>query len=135
MNQFINSDAVLGGRIEYQNKLKELSQCDECPFCIPYIEKYHTNPIINEDLWIVTENMFPYAEGKHHLLFIPKRHILNIEDLTQDEWKELYLLMKKYLLEKEIVNGGFFAKFGNTVSVKHLHFHIVQDTKISKVIL
>ena len=129
---FINEKVVEKARPKYSEKLVVIAKDNICPFCVENIKKYHTNQIVEESLWMVTENLFPYTEGKHHILFIPKRHITTVQEIYLDEWVQLFGLVNKYLNEKEIINGGFFMKFGNTSTVKHLHFHIVQDTRISK---
>ena len=135
MNPFIDEKSILVGRKKYSKKLAVLAKDAICPFCIENIKKYHNNPVIEESLWLVTENLFPYTKGKHHILLITKRHVTKVEKLQKREWGQLFELVTKYLTEKSILNGGFFVKFGNTTTVKHLHFHIVQDTRISKVVI
>jgi len=132
---FIDPKSIRVARRKYSSSLKNILEGCYCPFCIKNIKLNHKKPIFRERNWLVTENMFPYTKNKHHLLFIAKRHVCRIEDLRKNEWRDLFELVNKYMKNRKIKNGGFFVKFGNTTSIKHLHFHVVQDTRISKVVI
>lgn len=72
---------------------------------------------------------FPVREG--HLLIIPKRHILKIEDLIDIEFFDLYIILRKgeKLLRDRFnctdynlgINNGSLA--GQTIP--HLHIHLI----------
>ena len=75
-------------------------------------------------------NAFPYNLG--HLMVAPYRHVANIEDLTSDESREHFNLVKKSLaLLKEVLKPGGFniglniGKIAGAGIEEHLHTHIV----------
>jgi ATP adenylyltransferase len=75
-------------------------------------------------------NAFPYNPG--HLMVAPYRHVANIEDLTSDESREHFNLVKKSLaLLKEVLRPGGFniglniGKIAGAGIEEHLHTHIV----------
>lgn len=75
-------------------------------------------------------NAFPYNPG--HLMVVPYRHVANIEDLTSDESREHFNLVKKSLaLLKEVLKPGGFniglniGKIAGAGIEEHLHTHIV----------
>ncbi|HUS04091.1 MAG TPA: HIT domain-containing protein [Dehalococcoidia bacterium] len=75
-------------------------------------------------------NAFPYNPG--HLMVAPYRHVANIEDLTSDESREHFNLVKKSLaLLKEVLKPGGFniglniGKIAGAGIEEHLHTHIV----------
>ena len=75
-------------------------------------------------------NAFPYNPG--HLMVAPYRHITNLQDLTDEEAKELFDIIKKSLeLLKEVIKPAGFnigvnvGKVAGAGIAKHLHTHIV----------
>ena len=75
-------------------------------------------------------NAFPYNPG--HLMVAPYRHVANIEDLTGDESREHFNLVKKSLaLLKQVLNPDGFniglniGKIAGAGIEEHLHTHIV----------
>ncbi len=77
----------------------------------------------------VIANEFPYNYG--HLMVMPKRHVKDIRDLTKEELKDFFSLMKKFLDLTEKVydvhsfNVGFNMGPSSGATVEHLHIHIV----------
>ena len=75
-------------------------------------------------------NAFPYNPG--HLMVAPYRHIANLQDLTDEEAKELFDIIKKSLeLLKQVIKPAGFnigvnvGKVAGAGIAKHLHTHIV----------
>lgn len=72
---------------------------------------------------------FPVSEG--HALIVPRRHVARIEDLAEDEWRDLFglarALCREVLTEPGVdgynlgVNSG--AAAGQTV--EHAHVHLI----------
>ncbi len=111
---------------KYLAIIKQIKQHGICPFCPPYLSIYHKKPIVRRGkYWLVTENMYPYKNTRHHFLFIHKTHIHSLSQLSNPAWKEL-LGHGKWLTRKYRIPGGMlFVRFGNPLytgsSVKHLH--------------
>lgn len=119
-------------RTSEQRKVhQKIEQEGLCPFCWENFLKYHPKPIIQKTKdWLVTQNAWPYKGTRVHLLFISKRHLEHISDLTKKEWGELNVLIKKYA---PIDGGALFFRFGDVdktgASVTHLHCHIITGGK------
>jgi ATP adenylyltransferase len=78
----------------------------------------------------VMMNKYPYING--HLMIIPQRHIGNIEDLTQEERKEIFdLLDVSVKALKEAMNPNGFnigANIGKAAGAgieEHFHVHVI----------
>src|SRR3989344_7470644 len=113
-------------RLEYLEVLEKIKKDGVCPFCPEHLLKYHKKPILLDgEFWIVTENMYPYKNTLFHFLFIHKRHIETVLDLSKDSWSELHLLHKWLIKTRGILGGTIIFRFGNNdrtgSSVKHLH--------------
>jgi ATP adenylyltransferase len=77
----------------------------------------------------VMMNKFPYNNG--HLMVVPKRHCLDLNQLDERELKELFHLLKLStgILKRSLHPHGFniginIGKVGGA-GEEHLHFHIV----------
>lgn len=75
-------------------------------------------------------NAFPYNPG--HLMVAPYRHTANLQDLKDEETKELFDLIKKglELLEEAMEPMGFnvglnLGKVAGAGIAEHIHTHIV----------
>ncbi len=77
----------------------------------------------------VIMNKFPYTNG--HLMVVPKRHCLNLEQLGADELRELFELLKlsvkalKASLHPHGFNIGMNIGKTGGAGEDHLHLHIV----------
>jgi len=74
--KFVNIDNTKRpeGAGKYGNVISQIQKDGVCPFCPEQLKNYHKNPIIEEtESWLVTNNMYPYKNAKHHILFIHKK--------------------------------------------------------------
>lgn len=82
-----------------------------------------------DELFGICVNLYPYNAG--HILIFPKRHVLDLRELTDDEEKQYFRLLKTSLniLDKLYQPGGYNIGFNigeaSGASVAHLHQHIV----------
>lgn len=126
-----------GDRVEYVAILKQILKDGVCPFCPEYFV-YHPKPILRSGQhWLVTENISPYRGTKHHFLFVHKKHIENLAQLSPAAAAELAShaawLTKKYKLP----GGALFMRFGDKrytgASVtQHLHAQLISGSKNSR---
>ncbi len=102
-----------------------------CIFCKkPAEKKDKENLILFQGAYaFVIMNRFPYNSG--HLMVVPKRHCMDIDQLSDKEFQELFYLLKastrtlKECLHPHGFNIGInIGKVGGA-GEKHLHFHIV----------
>ena len=74
-------------------------------------------------------NKFPYNNG--HLMVIPHRHCLDLEELKETEFQELFFLLKasiqvlKESLQPDGFNIGINIGTAAGAGEEHIHFHIV----------
>lgn len=111
--------------------MRRIAKSGVCPFCPKALAQEHERVIYRDDgLWTVTENRWPYEGTKHHVLFIPKRHLRAMNDLTAKEMLALQDNLKWVCKKFHIRSGGFVMRFGDTeltgASVTHLHGHLVE---------
>jgi diadenosine tetraphosphate (Ap4A) HIT family hydrolase len=131
--QFVNTKNVENHPDDkYNSVITNIQKDGVCPFCPDQLKKYHKNPILEEtENWLVTNNMYPYKNSKHHILLIHKKHIENVRELGVEEWKELYEIFARAIERSKIPGGTLFMRFGNTrftgASVSHLHAHLVSS--------
>jgi ATP adenylyltransferase len=102
-----------------------------CFFCRKLKEKKNKEHLIlyqGEHVFVIM-NKYPYANG--HLMVVPKRHCLNLEQLDNNESRELFDLLKASVrvLKASFHPHGFnigmnIGKMGGA-GENHLHLHIV----------
>jgi ATP adenylyltransferase len=117
---------------KYSSVISDIQKDGVCPFCPDQLKKYHKNPIIDETkYWLVTNNMYPYKNAKHHILLIHKNHIENMQEMSAEAWTELHDIFLRAIERSKIPGGTMFIRFGDTkftgASVTHLHAHLVSS--------
>lgn len=117
---------------KYGSVIADIQKDGVCPFCPDQLKKYHKNPIIEETShWLVTNNMYPYKNTKHHVLLIHKEHIQSIQELSAEAWQELQQILLNTNNRLKIPGGTMFMRFGDTrftgASVAHLHAQLVSS--------
>lgn len=86
----------------------------------------------NKDLAVIM-NLFPYNVG--HLQVIPARHVKSPEDMTDEEIKILFSMVKKVMkMQRKALNPVGFnigINVGDVAgaSIEHFHIHIVPRYK------
>ena len=86
--------------------------------------------IREDDLLIVIKDIFPVAPK--HFLAIPKKHIINIQDLKKTDALligHIFLTIQKVAEQEKLAAEGYrvvtnIGEYGGQ-SVNHLHFHIL----------
>jgi ATP adenylyltransferase len=102
-----------------------------CFFCNKLKEKKNKKNLIlyQGEYGFVVMNKYPYTNG--HLMVVPNRHCLNLEQLDNKELRELFDLLKAstQVLKANLHPHGFnigmnIGKVGGA-GEDHLHLHIV----------
>lgn len=114
----------------YRKVIEQISSDGVCPFCPDHLKQYHKNPILKEtDSWVVTTNMYPYANAKHHFLLILQKHKNDTKDLSAAEWQDLHTQIGWLVESYKIPGGTLMMRGGNMAhtgaSVTHLHAHFI----------
>ena len=108
-----------------------LATMSGCPFCDGRNGIIKDNPNA-----FLTYSIAPYH--KHHMLVIPKRHVLDFNDLKSEEMSDIIALQKT---AQELLNKlgykdySILVRFGDNSgkSVEHTHFHVVPDIRMGDV--
>ena len=85
--------------------------------------------IVSTELSVLSVNLFPYNPG--HLIVFPKRHLLNYEDIQEEEILDMHKLTTKsvkLVSDKWNVKGfniGYNIGQNSGGSIPHIHQHIV----------
>ena len=138
--KFINQTYVRTG--SQAEIYKQIGEDGLCPFCSENFKRYRVGPSIKDNAnWTLVKSKWPYENSKHHLLFILKTHLENIQELDSSMWNDLLELVKWAAEEYKIPGGAFAIRFGDSsltgATVHHLHAHLIQpklerDGKSSK---
>ena len=103
---------------------------EQCLFC----NKSKQKIIYSSKLLFVVRDSYPVT--KLHTLIIPHRHVSNFFDLNDDEFKDLFKILKKekislMSLDKKITafNVGVNAGADSGQSIMHCHIHLIPRRK------
>ncbi|MEK7651907.1 MAG: HIT domain-containing protein [Patescibacteria group bacterium] len=100
---------------------------EECVFCKIVNKEEPTERIIFEDQdFLVFPSKFPSAET--HLLLIPKKHILSMAHVSQEDADTLgrLLVLSREIAELESIKDyKLVFNIGKYLHVSHLHLHLV----------
>jgi len=112
----------------YKDYLKTMTVC---PFCLKQ-DVFAENATA-----YLTYSLAPYHEG--HMLVIPKRHVVNLEDFSTGERADIDALVVRSvsMLKKAgyehlsvLVRDGKVDPIKSNKSIDHLHYHVVPDIRI-----
>jgi len=124
-------------RILVKNRAKywKRKKSKTCEFCSLKVIKDQEIKKLSGRYWWVLAAKFPYLNG--NIMLIPKRHIVNLDQLTKEEDSEYHLVLKKSLraLGKIFKTNSFNITINlgpdSGCSINHLHWQIVPRTKIN----
>jgi diadenosine tetraphosphate (Ap4A) HIT family hydrolase len=99
-----------------------------CPFCGSEKRMFFEN-----DAAFLTYALAPYHP--HHLLIIPRRHTTSMLELSQDEAKDLWELIRRgieTLRSLGYQNYSLLLREGDNTgkSIPHLHYHLIPVHRI-----
>jgi ATP adenylyltransferase len=120
-------------RSQYIESFKDKTGSEGCIFCNAVDQKIadqNSLKVLDQKLTMVMLNLFPYNNG--HLMIVPKRHLSNFIELTDEELTEINRTTKLSLKALEILmkphGFNYGANLGKAAGAgidQHLHFHIV----------
>ncbi len=86
--------------------------------------------VAKTDLTFVVLNAFPYGSG--HMLVLPRRHVATLQELTDEEYRDLFALVRDTVVALERAYGPDGMNVGMNLGhaagagiPKHLHAHVV----------
>ena len=105
----------------------------ECDFCSKEVIKDQGIKKLATENWLVLASKYPYLDG--NLMIVPKRHVIDFDELTDKEWQEFFEVLKnvKAILSKIFQTDSFNIALNlgenSGASIKHLHWQIVPRPK------
>ncbi len=105
-----------------------------CPFDKPKAD----DVIFQNSSVYVTYALAPYH--RDHLLVVPKRHVIDILELTKKELNDVDTMLDKlwmlYKKKFKYRNVAFLIREGkgSGASLAHLHYHIIPEVKIGNML-
>ena len=124
-------------REEKQREIMEhLAVTGGCFLCMDVIseivKKYpdvSTGPIHEGKYLFVKKNDFPYKGTRLHLLVVPKRHVMTLEDLFPEEFLEVQEMLAWINKTFDVQGASVFLRYGDMsytgATLSHLHFHVL----------
>lgn len=119
MQSTIQNTPHLLSRANYYDHLKA-NKFGDCSFC--EYEKWQI-VLFETTNWLWIASLSPY--WKYHTMFIPKHHIIDIDELTNAEFAELKYIKKKAL--NRYAEANLLWPNGNTVNVFSYSWRIRED--------
>ena len=102
----------------------------DCIFCQIAHGQTSTEILYQTDTLVVFKDINPHAPV--HLLFVPKRHIRSVNDLSdadQDILSELVMVAKEMAKEHGVAQSGYKLLYnvekGGGQVIFHLHLHLI----------
>lgn len=110
---------------------------ENCLFCKILKGEIPSTKVYEDGYVYAFRDISPMA--KIHILVIPKIHIQNINELTEENLiylDKIFMAIKKIVMNEKIVDNGYrvVSNCGDDgrQSVKHLHFHILGGEKLGE---
>jgi ATP adenylyltransferase len=112
------------------DRMRALEEAGVCLFCSPAIDaEPEAGLVLSTEHWVVRHNDFPYRGARLHLLCIPRTHVTDLLDLSDealaDYWEALRVVRKQFDLTYYGlgVRCGDCAYTGGTIA--HVHAHLI----------
>ena len=108
---------------------------EECLFCKIANHKLPTEKIVYEDDYVIAFNDM-YPDAPVHVLVVPKVHIANFEEVTDENFVYLEKIMKaiKEVAKITGINEKGYRIINNCKEdggqvINHIHFHVLGGKK------
>jgi len=102
----------------------------DCIFCRIITGEIPAKKVHDDDLVVAIEDLAPKAP--HHLLIIPKKHIINCLDIDEQDREligHVHWVAAKLARERGVAESGFRIVTNTNAdagqSVFHIHFHLL----------
>jgi len=110
-----------------------MSDTHNCIFCKIVAGEIPSNKVYEDEDFFAFHDIAPKAET--HLLVIPKRHIVNLKDLSQDDAElmgKMMLVIPKIAEQEGLVGYRTITNTGKEggQEVFHMHFHILGGPRL-----
>ncbi len=106
---------------------------NDCDFCSKEVIEDQGIKKFSTENWLVLASKYPYLDG--NLMIIPKRHIIDFDELTGKEWQEFFEVLKNVksalgeIFNTDSFNIALNIGENSGASIKHLHWQIIPRPK------
>ena len=112
----------------YRKQLADAEEREICPLCEEVIRKRSQVIHVQNEYWIVTENIYPH-NAVLHLLLVSVRHIEEIGELAPTEWQSFGGIVQELARKFNILGAALALRFGDTsrtgATIRHIHAHLI----------
>lgn len=110
-----------------------MSTTDNCIFCNIVAGGIPANTVYEDEDFLAFHDIAPKADT--HLLVIPKRHIVNLNDLHEDDAElmgKMMLVIPKIAAQEGLAGYRTITNTGKQggQEVFHMHFHILAGSRL-----
>jgi ATP adenylyltransferase len=112
-----------------QSHVTDDGSCVFCALAADPVDE-STGVIAKSELSFVVLNAFPYGSG--HVLVLPIRHVAEVREMTDAEYEDYYLILRRTILALEAAYGPDGMNIGMNLGQaagagipKHLHGHVL----------
>jgi diadenosine tetraphosphate (Ap4A) HIT family hydrolase len=104
-----------------------------CPFCPKGLIEIHKLPVEKEiGNFFTTKTAFPYEGTETHYLIISKNHIVDPDQITNNDWQDIGKVFNWVIKKTNISGGALFWRFGdmkkNGSSIAHFHMQVISGS-------
>lgn len=103
---------------------------DDCIFCKIVKGEIQTDFLKETDNFVVFKDIHPSAPI--HLLIVPKRHILDVTECSDEEWMEVRNIAVTLSKEQNTTGFRISTNAGEAAAVKHWHVHFLGNIDESR---
>ncbi|MBU0570253.1 HIT domain-containing protein [Patescibacteria group bacterium] len=98
---------------------------DDCIFCKIIKKEVETKLLKETENLIVFKDVNPQTAV--HVLIVPKKHVRDVTQVTDEIWKEIKDTAVYMAAEKGLKGFRLVHNAGDTAAVPHLHVHFLGD--------
>jgi len=95
----------------------------DCIFCEVIGGRQLRTLLFEDETFVAIQDIHPQAPV--HLLVMPKRHVTDLTDLTQEEFIHLFETIKQLIKTYHIKNYRIVNNGGGAQLVAHVHVHLM----------
>lgn len=115
---------------EQAEQMRRLEADGTCIFCPGHLDPPDDPRIVlRMPDWVARHNAYPYPNTRLHLLLVPRRHVPDLLDLTDEELGGLWRMARAVRAEYDLDFYGFGARCGDCRftggTIEHVHVHLV----------
>jgi len=115
---------------EQRRQMIDLDSRGVCLFCPDNLAADPDQRVLlATEHWNVTENEFPYAGTRVHLLLVPKQHVTDLLDLDESARADMWVALDAVRREFGLTFYGLGARNGDCRytggTIAHVHLHLI----------